>query len=284
MTAKFTCIYCGFKKDLSERTKEHVIPQCVYGKFVIREVCRDCNSKMGRLIDQAFPDYIPHAVFLKTGVLNTGATACLKDGSTLTGKVIVVEQRTKNGPYEIVKFENEEGTAVDRSLIQSVKVLAYDFENTKRVTPGIVKVAFGGIHYLLNYQDHRFQHLDYVNCPELSSMRRSFNPKAIKYPRKKPCDFTIERLMTSDRKAYIGSFTRPEIRRNAIRIRQRGTKVEIMVVLLSQWVWRVKVDKLYLPAKDVSAESLLPELMPIEVPSGKPVEYADKIYVEIYND
>lgn len=53
------CIYCGELKEDSTFTLEHVIPQCLGGayapnEFKTRDVCKDCNSKLGLFVDASF--------------------------------------------------------------------------------------------------------------------------------------------------------------------------------------------------------------------------------------
>jgi hypothetical protein len=45
------CIFC-----LQERlpSDEHVIPESIGGRIRIKEVCRDCNSELSRLVDNPF--------------------------------------------------------------------------------------------------------------------------------------------------------------------------------------------------------------------------------------
>ncbi|NOS83113.1 MAG: HNH endonuclease [Nitrospira sp.] len=45
------CIFCLDEKPPSD---EHVIPESVGGTLRIQEVCRDCNSKLGQLVDNPF--------------------------------------------------------------------------------------------------------------------------------------------------------------------------------------------------------------------------------------
>ena len=105
----FICIYCGNRKPWEQRTREHFIPQNIFGQFIIREVCGDCNSLMGSLVDTAFPKYIKHANFLKTGIMETPGIAVLGDKSTIEGNVSIVEQRTGIGPYTIKRFTDKDG-------------------------------------------------------------------------------------------------------------------------------------------------------------------------------
>lgn len=46
-----TCIICRQEKSKGEFSDEHVIPDSLNGYYHIDNVCKDCNSNMGRLID-----------------------------------------------------------------------------------------------------------------------------------------------------------------------------------------------------------------------------------------
>ena len=163
----FTCIYCGNRKAWEKRTDEHFIPQNIYGKFIIREVCRECNPRMGALVDACFPQYIRFAEYHKTGIVITDGIATLGDGSRVEGVLKLVEQRTDNRSYSIVEFTDSDGSKVPQSHIKDVKFLAWDSEDVKTVIPGIAKVAYSSIHYLLNYKHHRFKYRNFVNRRQL---------------------------------------------------------------------------------------------------------------------
>jgi|SRR6266850_83389 len=45
------CIFCLEEKSPSD---EHVIPESIGGRLCIKEVCRECNSKLSRLVDNPF--------------------------------------------------------------------------------------------------------------------------------------------------------------------------------------------------------------------------------------
>ena len=55
-----TCVYCGKNKNDTEMTREHVVPAAIGGilspqnPFLLRRVCRRCNSACGRYVDGPF--------------------------------------------------------------------------------------------------------------------------------------------------------------------------------------------------------------------------------------
>lgn len=48
-----SCIFCNTTLDENNRSKEHIIPQCMGGKLWSRDlICKDCNSKFGSEFDE----------------------------------------------------------------------------------------------------------------------------------------------------------------------------------------------------------------------------------------
>lgn len=55
----FRCLYCALDKSESEATLEHAVPQFMGGayapeKFMLRNVCSTCNSRLGLFVDAAY--------------------------------------------------------------------------------------------------------------------------------------------------------------------------------------------------------------------------------------
>ena len=51
MTDEIVCIFCAERKKGS---REHVIPKSLGGNLVVKHVCQDCNSVLGRVADSEF--------------------------------------------------------------------------------------------------------------------------------------------------------------------------------------------------------------------------------------
>lgn len=282
----FICIYCGNRKPWEVRTEEHFIPQYIYGTFSIREVCGDCNSKMGALVDSAFPRYIRFAEYFKTGIIHTNGTATLEDGSKVEGMVKIIEQRIKSRPYSIRGFISSDGKKIQTHDIAHVRFLAMDPMDTDVVSPGIAKVAYASIHYLLNYRDRKFRYLNFVNSPHLGRLRLFFNANAIRYIGKKYKGFSIQLMTHEERVKILQGFSSPEIRRHFIHLRQDGKDIEVSIVLLSQEFWKVRIYDHSLPIKAMVAqdESLMPELDPIRPLPSEPVnKEPGAIYINVAN-
>jgi hypothetical protein len=52
------CIFCLEANPESGFTDEHVFPEAIGGKFVIRSVCGDCNGKLGRKVDCLLTEHV----------------------------------------------------------------------------------------------------------------------------------------------------------------------------------------------------------------------------------
>jgi hypothetical protein len=55
----FSCLYCGLDKPATESSIEHAIPQFLGGdaapkRFQLKNVCRQCNSRLGLWVDASF--------------------------------------------------------------------------------------------------------------------------------------------------------------------------------------------------------------------------------------
>lgn len=46
------CIICKQLKEENEFNKEHIIPESIGGSLTIKDVCKECNSKLGNTIDK----------------------------------------------------------------------------------------------------------------------------------------------------------------------------------------------------------------------------------------
>jgi len=61
---KSNCIFCGISLTYKNRTKEHIIPKSVFysNKLVIREICKKCNNKLGKICEQPAIPYIKEMI------------------------------------------------------------------------------------------------------------------------------------------------------------------------------------------------------------------------------
>ena len=48
------CIICKTPKDEKDFNEEHVFPDSIGGEYKIHNVCKDCNSHLGKTIDSKF--------------------------------------------------------------------------------------------------------------------------------------------------------------------------------------------------------------------------------------
>lgn len=57
---KIKCIFCGVELNNKNRTIEHIIPKSIYNtnKLVIRNFCKKCNNKLGRICEQPAIPYL----------------------------------------------------------------------------------------------------------------------------------------------------------------------------------------------------------------------------------
>lgn len=285
----FICIYCGNRKPWEMRSEEHFIPKSIYGKFTIRDVCKDCNRRLGTLVDAAFPRYIRFADYLMTGVITANGVATLGDGSQVRGTVKLVEQKTDNRPYSIVEFTDSKGIAVQKSDVKDVKFMAADSDDMKLVAPGIAKVAHASIHYLLNYKDHRFEHRNFVNRPQLEGLRSVFNPDPSRHPGKSYKEVTISAKGHEELVKILEGFKNPEIRRHFILLRQDGKDIVVLIVLLSEYLWTIRIQDYSLPieVQELQEESLLYELDKLNrkghVSHGPYAQKYKKVYFHVAN-
>jgi len=244
---------------------------------------------MGALVDAWFPQYIRFAAYLKSGIIITDGIATIGDGSRVEGILKLVEQRTDTRSYSIVEFTDSDGGRVPRSHIKNVKFLAWDFEDIKTVIPGIAKIAYSSIHYLLNYKHHRFEYRNFVNRRQLEGLRLLFNRDVNRRTSTSYKDITIAAKNHEELIEIIQRFDNPETRRHFILLRQNGKDIELLIILLSQYLWKVSVHDCSLPigVRELQEESLLHELNKLNLKnyvSHNPYgEKHEKIYVHVAN-
>lgn len=282
----FICIYCCSRKDKKLRSEEHIIPKNIHGKFTISDVCSDCNSSVGALVDTAFPQYIKFAEYLKTGLMSTDGIATLGDGSQVSGIAKIVEQRTDARPYSINDFITSQGVRIKKSDIKDVKFLALSSEEKSRVVPGIAKIAYAGMHYLLNYKYHKFRHRNFVIGRQFEGLRQLFCYDSSRYVGRIYKEVTIADMPYEEQISMIRGFNKPEARRHFLLVRQEGRNIEIQIILLSWSFWKVKIHNYSLPVgvTEVQAESLLDDLNPLSKMPPKPSkERTKQVYIHVRN-
>jgi len=258
---KFICIYCGKEKDISESSNEHVIPRYLYGRLIIREVCETCNNSVGKIIEPCFPKFVKHAKYLRTGIIETEAKTTI-DGIEIEGIARVIEQRTGERPYKLDSFLDKNNNQL-KEKVTSIEFLAHEFnleDLTKNLMPGIFKICFSALHYFLNYEDNSRNYLDFVDCPELGGMRLFFNPKAKIRPGQNFNAIQFQHLGFSSWKNIRDKWNTPEIRRNYIEIKNKKHDTEFIIVLLSDWAWKVIIKNFNIPKNEFIYEDLLPKL------------------------
>ena len=61
---KTNCIICGIGLNNKNRTIEHIIPKAVFysNKLIIRDICKKCNNKLGKICDQPAIPYLKEFV------------------------------------------------------------------------------------------------------------------------------------------------------------------------------------------------------------------------------
>ena len=95
-----TCIICKESKNEDEFNEEHVFPESIAGKYKIHNVCKDCNSHLGKTIDSKF---------IKSGVIRA-----------LNHKLKIENKNGKVVPY----FPDSVVNSKDKSII-----LKTEFDN-----------------------------------------------------------------------------------------------------------------------------------------------------------
>ncbi|MCI0527543.1 MAG: hypothetical protein L0Y56_08890 [Nitrospira sp.] len=243
---------------------EHVIPDYLFGEFIIYEVCQSCNNNVGSSVESCMPSHIAYAKFLKTGIIRGQATAII-GGKEIKGIAEIVEQRVSGGSFHLKSFKDEHGTEL-RDKVESINLTAYDLGLeeggfSKKLVPVVSKIAFAGIHYLLNYGlDQRLKYPTFVDCPELGNLRQQFNPGARVWPGKKYCGLSFTHIGFPHWRGYREKWEDPLVRRHYLEIKQNGNDAEVLIILLSDWAWKVTIKDFELPVSPLSAESLLPKL------------------------
>ncbi len=242
---------------------------------------------MGALVDNALSQWIRFAQYYKTGIISTAGVAILRDKTEVEGNVEIIEQKTPQLPYSIRKFTGSDGSEIPISNIMSVRFLAMNIEKEPELAgPGIAKMAYAGIHYLLNYVDHQFRHRNFVNSPHLGGLRLLFNPNATKYMGKRYKGCSIRSMTYQEQVVLLEGPESPEVRRNIILLKQDGKDIEVSLVLFSAHLWKVRVFDHCLPVgiTERRAESLLPELSQISITQTKPIdEPSDRVYINVAN-
>jgi len=235
---------------------------------------------MGAVVDAVFPRYLPFVKYLKTGIYDGEATAILEDDSEVDGVVRIVEQRIPEKPYDIVRFVDLEDKVISTPDIASVRFTILGAADEALVR-GIAKIAYAGIHYLLNHRDHSLSYRNYVNCPQLGMLRLFFNPNATKYIGKRFKGFSIADVSLDEYREIVRRFHNPHIRRHFILAKQEGRDIAVFVVLLSQEFWKVVIYNYSLPTgiSEVFDEALLTELSPLRDTFAKGPSNAQASYV-----
>lgn len=123
MSHIITCIFC--EKE-SSPTNEHVVPEFLGGSLVIKELCKECNSKMGSdfegPISQSIIFRLPRDLYDIQGKSSSSINAFPNTGSTEDGTKVKVDSQFK--PYMMTKVEEkkiEGGVEVNLSVDLSDK-------------------------------------------------------------------------------------------------------------------------------------------------------------------
>lgn len=136
------CIFC-FKKDSEVAfNREHIIPQNIGGNLYIDEICVNCNSKLGSIIDiqiLKFPEIldafeqlkIPHD---KVGIIKNHYKVSAKSDS------LEVPAIFQNGKYEIIPKKMPDGSIIfpeetyksnlEKIVNRDSRVIESDVDNT----------------------------------------------------------------------------------------------------------------------------------------------------------
>lgn len=113
----FRCIICLKELPREMANEEHIFPEALGGMLVIREVCRECNSHLGRFVDKPLVDnWLMQAKRMLLG---------------LPGK----SGRVPN-PLDMIQISRREVIVEYPQIEQKV---CFDFWNWQR---GILKIAY----------------------------------------------------------------------------------------------------------------------------------------------
>lgn len=118
MNQSITCIFC--EKE-SQATVEHVVPEFLGGSLIIKEVCKECNSKMGSdfegPISRSVIFRLPRHLYKIQGKSSSTVNAFPNIGSTEDGTKVKVDSQSK--PYMTTKVKEKkiEGGGIEVNLM-----------------------------------------------------------------------------------------------------------------------------------------------------------------------
>ena len=120
------CILCKELKEdeypNSEFNKEHVFPESIGGKYIIKNVCGICNEKLGRLIDEPFIEHIAIGRYRKQYNLKS------------RGKKIKDSVKKFNDSKAAYYYKTDDDGTIRRYLRPKTNIVVIDGKEIEQVT------------------------------------------------------------------------------------------------------------------------------------------------------
>lgn len=135
------CPYCNYDK-VSNRTKEHFIPKCIDGRWVIG-VCAECNRTCGANSDSVLSNILfHHRIFKYDWALRKDVIVTLKSGHAMIGMASYGKH-----PNWVKRWDGRE------IPLNNVKTVEFPIGFTQdllvSLAPSIAKICVGAIWFLL---------------------------------------------------------------------------------------------------------------------------------------
>lgn len=108
------CIFCFRKNTELPFNREHIIPQNVGGNLFIDDVCRDCNSNLGRFIDIQILKYPEILKAFEHLQMPHNKEGILKNYYKITGKSgdLEIPAIYQNGKYKMLPKNMSDGSMI----------------------------------------------------------------------------------------------------------------------------------------------------------------------------
>lgn len=173
------CIFCN--NEFNELSEEHIIPNVICGRIKSKNlICKDCNSWLGREIDNALDGVYSHiinmfAIKRERGEGQPALVECVKDGKKYkylaNGDYELADTHLKENIMDDGKIEIKLQGPVNKKIIKSKIGKYFASEKEKLKQKGI------------SYKDIIKKYHDYVddNWTEIVNKTTSFRPDLIKF-------------------------------------------------------------------------------------------------------
>jgi len=258
---RFWCSYCkrsrsGTRNSPESKTAEHFVPQSISGKWTI-PICSECNSRLGATCDAYLAKVSWIEKLRRRGIIETSCIAVLADNSEVPALVKMQQLPAPSDQGLHVHWCRTRDSAKPIKK-RELKAIIFSCEKMQAIGasyPAILKISLASIVYAAQRSRVYPSVKSLIEGSALDGARELFLARPINsHDPERRAAFEVALVSPRGCNQIQSAFQQPGVRRHFIQARQVNADIQIVIVLFSDFFWRVTFFNANLGVPELQAD------------------------------